>query len=199
MSEMRPLAGDLLRARRERLGLSQRTAARTCGIPQSMLSRIESGETQPTIGTLRRVLNGLGVDLHLEARPPGSPAGDRREKQRSLWLALAVAGELAHDPDRVVTIAHANIARWRHVHSRRPEILAALDRWQDILEGDVEGIVGVLVGQGEEAEDLRQNAPFAGVLAPEQREEVLASFRNDWARRHHTDQAPRVSAAGPGR
>lgn len=187
-----------MRSRRERLGLSQRAAARACGIPQSMLSRIESGETQPSIDTLRRVLYGLGADLHLEARPPKEAGEVRREKQRSLWLNRAVVGELIRDPDRAVAIARENIARWRGVHSRRPGILAALDQWQEILDAGVEQIVATLTGPGEVAEDLRQNSPFAGVLTSEQRDQALDSFRIDWARRHDPDNTSVGHAIGVG-
>ncbi|TIC88247.1 helix-turn-helix transcriptional regulator [Nocardioides sp. GY 10113] len=172
----RTTVGDLVRERRNRLGLSQRAAARSCGIPQSMLSRIESGETQPSVATLQRILDGLGAELHLELR--STAAGEpRREKERSRWLNRVVVGELMLDPDRVIAIARGNIERWRDVHAGRPPIQEALDRWSEILDDGVEAIVESLTGSSEEAEDLRQNSPFAGVLSPEQRERALASFR----------------------
>lgn len=173
----------MVRSRRTRLGLSQRAAARACGIPQSMLSRLEAGETQPSVATLQRVLDGLGAELHLELRPPAG-GESRREKQRSLWLNRVVVGELTRDPDRVIAIARDNIARWRSVHAGRSSVLAALDRWSQILDGGVEPIVATLTGLSEEAEDLRQNSPFAGALSPEQREQALASFRTHWEARH---------------
>lgn len=166
-----------------RLGLSQRAAAHVCGIPQSMLSRIESGHTQPSVKTLLRVLDRLGADLHLELRSPDAGGEGRREKQRSLWLNRLVVGELSRDPDRVLAIARDNITRWREIHAGRLSVLAALDRWSEILDEGVESIVATLTGQSEEAEDLRQNSPFAGVLSDEQREQALASFRTYWEHR----------------
>lgn len=62
--------------------------------------------------------------------------------------------------------------------------MAALDQWEEILAAGVDAIVAVLTGQNEVAEDLRQDAPFAGVLTQEQREQVLSSFREEWARHH---------------
>lgn len=166
-----------------RLGLSQRAAAHVCGIPQSMLSRIESGQTQPSVTTLLRVLHRLGADLHLELRSPETGGGGRREKQRSLWLNRLVVGELSREPERVLEIARDNMERWRDIHAGRPSILAALDRWSEILDEGVESIVATLTGHSEEAEDLRQNSPFAGVLSPESREQALASFRSHWEHR----------------
>lgn len=199
MGGSRSAAGKVVRARRERLGLSQRAAARSCGIPQSMLSRIESGETQPSIETLQRVLSGLGADLLLEARPSAEAGEGRREKQRSLWLNRAVVGELTRDPDRVMAIARANIARWRDVHAHRPGILAALDQWGKILDAGVEAVVAVLTGHSEAAEDLRQNTPFAGVLTQEQRDQALGSFRTEWARQHDHQHTPAGRITGVGR
>lgn len=183
VSNMVQNAGALVRARRTGLGISQRAAARLCGIPQPMLSRIESGQTDPGVTTLARVLAGLGAELHLELRSLETGGGERREKQRSLWLNRLVVGELTRDPDRVLAIARDNITRWREIHAGRPSILAALDRWSAILDEGVESIVGTLTGHSEEAQDLRQNAPFAGVLSQEQREQALASFRSYWEQR----------------
>ena len=176
-------AGALVRARRTGLGISQRAAARVCGIPQPMLSRIESGQTDPGVTTLARVLAGLGAELHLELKSLETGGEGRREKHRSLWLNRLVVGELICDPDRVLAIARDNITRWREIHAGRPPILAAMDRWSEILDEGVESIVATLTGQSEEAEDLRQNSPFAGVLSQEQREQVLASFRSYWEQR----------------
>ena len=184
MSSTEQDAGALIRARRTRLGLSQRAAARVCGIPQPMLSRIESGQTDPSVTTLARVLAGLGAELHLELTSLKTGGGGRREKQRSLWLNRLVVGELIRDPDRVLAIARDNITRWREVHAGRPSILAALDQWSEILDEGVESIVATLTGQSEEAEDLRQNSPFAGVLSQQQREQALTSFRSHWEPRH---------------
>jgi transcriptional regulator with XRE-family HTH domain len=183
VSEQTTTAGELVRSRRTRLGLSQRAAARACGIPQSMLSRLEAGETQPSVTTLQRVLDGLGAELHLELRAPGGGEA-RREKQCSLWLNRLVVGELTRDPDRVIAIARDNIDRWRTVHAGRSSILSPMDRWSEILDEGVEAIVATLTGLSEEAEDMRQNSPFAGVLTPEHREQALVSFRAHWEARH---------------
>ena len=195
MSETTRDPGALVRARRTRLGLSQRAAAHVCGIPQSMLSRIESGQTQASVTTLRRVLTGLGADLHIELRSPEAGGEGRREKERSRWLNRLVVGELSRDPDRALGIARDNITRWREIHAGRLSILAALDRWSEILDEGVESIVATLTGQSEEAEDLRQNSPFAGVLTQEQREQALASFRSHWEHRQSAAAAAVVETS----
>lgn len=184
--------GNLVRERRARLGLSQRSAAALCGVPQSMLSRIESGTTQPSVATLQRLLASLGADLRLELQIPETTGEGLREKERSLWLNRLVIGELARDPDRVIRIARDNITRWREIHAERPSILAALDRWSELLDEGVDSIITTLTARTEAAEDLRQNTPFAGVLAQDAREQALASFRAHWEQRHR-DVVPGTS------
>jgi len=130
---------------------------------------------------------------------PSSGGEGLREKQRSLWLNRLVVGELVRDLDRVVAIARDNISRCRVVHATRPTILASLDRWSEILDQGVEAIASTLTGQSEEAEDLRQNSPFVGVLDEQQREQALASFRAEWERRHQRSPATAGYAAGLGR
>jgi transcriptional regulator with XRE-family HTH domain len=59
----------LLRRARERAGLSQRELARRAGTAQSVVSRIESGLTDPSTGTLLGLLEAAGFDLAAELRP----------------------------------------------------------------------------------------------------------------------------------
>ncbi len=56
------LAAELLDIRLAR-GLSQRDLARVCGIPQSEISRIESGNANPTIKSLHALGSTLGIEL----------------------------------------------------------------------------------------------------------------------------------------
>ncbi len=55
--------GARLRALRAQRGLSQRALARAVGLPNSTISLIESGRTNPTIGALKRILDGLPIGL----------------------------------------------------------------------------------------------------------------------------------------
>jgi transcriptional regulator with XRE-family HTH domain len=48
---------------RKRLQLSQRALARTAGVPSSTVSLIESGHTNPSIGSLKRLLDAVGMSL----------------------------------------------------------------------------------------------------------------------------------------
>jgi transcriptional regulator with XRE-family HTH domain len=61
--------GSLLREARARAGLSQRALARLARTAQSVVARIESGDTSPSFETLRSLLAGAGFDLHVELEP----------------------------------------------------------------------------------------------------------------------------------
>lgn len=55
--------GRRLRLLRERAGLSQRALAKRTGVPNSTISLIESGRSNPSVGALRRILDGVPVSL----------------------------------------------------------------------------------------------------------------------------------------
>ena len=57
-------AAALLREARMRAGLSQRGLAKKAGTAQSVIARIERGQTSPTLETLERLLAAAGVELH---------------------------------------------------------------------------------------------------------------------------------------
>lgn len=54
-------AAELLKRARVEGGLSQRALAEKAGTAQSVVARIELGETSPTVGTLNRLLLAAGV------------------------------------------------------------------------------------------------------------------------------------------
>jgi transcriptional regulator with XRE-family HTH domain len=67
--------GAELRAGRERSGLSVRELARRIGVSASLLSQVERGLAQPSVGTLWAVVTELGLSLDGLFTPPD--AGDR--------------------------------------------------------------------------------------------------------------------------
>jgi hypothetical protein len=60
---------SLLRSARQRAGLSQRALARRARTAQSVVARIESGETSPAWDTLSTLLSAAGFELGAELRP----------------------------------------------------------------------------------------------------------------------------------
>ncbi|MDE0841534.1 MAG: helix-turn-helix transcriptional regulator [Porticoccaceae bacterium] len=52
-----------LREIRSKIGLSQRQLAKAAGVANATISQIESGTLNPTVGTLKKVLNGIPISL----------------------------------------------------------------------------------------------------------------------------------------
>jgi len=67
-------SGARLRAVRESVGLSQLGLSRRSGVAQESLSRIETGRSDPRLGTLRRLARGMDLSLEqlLERLAAGS-------------------------------------------------------------------------------------------------------------------------------
>lgn len=61
--------GRLVAQARKRAGLTQRELARRAGTAQSVVARIERGQTNPGAETLRRLLGEAGFELRVELRP----------------------------------------------------------------------------------------------------------------------------------
>ncbi len=55
--------GLRLRTLRERAGLSQRALAKKSDVPNSTISLIESGKMNPSVGALRRILQGIPISM----------------------------------------------------------------------------------------------------------------------------------------
>ncbi|MBR5790068.1 MAG: helix-turn-helix transcriptional regulator [Lachnospiraceae bacterium] len=58
----------LINARDEK-NISQRQLSEITGITQADISKMESGEANPTLNTLKRVAQGLGMRLELSFKP----------------------------------------------------------------------------------------------------------------------------------
>lgn len=65
MSDIR-VPGDLLKAARAAAGMTQRELARKAHTAQSVVARVELGETNPTWSTLARLLRAAGFRLSAE-------------------------------------------------------------------------------------------------------------------------------------
>ena len=78
----------LLQEARTRAGLSQRELARRAGTAQSVVARVERGQTSPTVETLSRLMaaTGFNIDMELVSRPTTDPLIEafKRDIDRSL-------------------------------------------------------------------------------------------------------------------
>jgi uncharacterized protein len=84
----------LLRAVRRRRGLTQAELARRAGTSQPVVSAYEHGRRDPSVATLRRLVEAGGERLVLDARAAGAdlpPARDDTERARRLVAVLSLA------------------------------------------------------------------------------------------------------------
>ena len=62
---------------RKSSGLTQKQLAERTGIAQADISRIETGEANPSLNTLKRLASGMDMRLKLEFLPIGENQGTR--------------------------------------------------------------------------------------------------------------------------
>ena len=58
-------AGNLIKEARKSKGLTQKELGEKLGIGESRVSKYESGKENPTLATLQKIADALGVDLLL--------------------------------------------------------------------------------------------------------------------------------------
>ncbi|MEI6078942.1 MAG: hypothetical protein WCS94_25440 [Verrucomicrobiota bacterium] len=97
--------------------------------------------------------------------------------QVSLTLAHRVAERIQCQPE-VLNIARANLARWSRQNQSVPSLLRCYAEWEQILTRPVAEICQLLLADSDDAQRLRQNSPFAGVLTPAEVWEVKSRFRH---------------------
>ena len=66
IEEISHIVSSIIR-RRQELGISQRTLAEQCGIPQSSVARIETLKTTPRLDTLIKLMQTLDLKLQVTA------------------------------------------------------------------------------------------------------------------------------------
>lgn len=122
-----------------------------------------------TVGRHRRVRRG-DVDAVRDRTARLS-----RDERRALRLAYATAGAIVRDPDTAIDLARSNIERMRP--TARGQARRWLDEWARLIDGPVERLLSELTSHGPKGRELRQNSPFAGLLADEERSAVLTASR----------------------
>jgi predicted nucleotidyltransferase/DNA-binding XRE family transcriptional regulator len=119
------LAGDLLRRARQKRGMSQRALAAAAGVSHTVVARIESGKTQPTLTTLAKLLAGADyeptVELVSTARPSTVLAAHKdevlrlAERYRVRWIqvfgSVAMGTDEAHS-DLDLFVEYEPDAHW---------------------------------------------------------------------------------------
>ncbi|MEX2658139.1 MAG: helix-turn-helix domain-containing protein [Acidimicrobiales bacterium] len=71
-----------LRARRLELGLTQAELAGRAGVARSWLASVERGKPGAEVGLILRLLDALGLSLHIGASDRDEPTRERRTTAR---------------------------------------------------------------------------------------------------------------------
>ena len=86
--------GDLLREARARQGLSVRALAARAGCSPSFISQVENGQTSPSIASLERLVQALGLtlgDFFRAARPPATVVrSHERASLTTVWSQVQI-------------------------------------------------------------------------------------------------------------
>jgi len=132
---------------------------------------------------LRRIGNSLGVivpktaldswglgegdslELTEHGLRPTRRGGLRHEELDELRLTMALAIVRQFTPDQVRAQILANLHRWK----RQGVWVSAFDEWREIAKRDDDGaLFAAMLGRHENAVRLRQSAPYAGLLSPQE-------------------------------
>ena len=97
--------------------------------------------------------------------------------QASLEMGRRVAEKLRRHPE-LVEFARVNLLRWSRQNQSSSSLLRCYAEWQQILSRPTHEICGLLCAETDDAQRLRQNSPFAGVLTPAEVWEVKSRFRH---------------------
>jgi hypothetical protein len=109
--------------------------------------------------------------------------GHEARDEVSLELARRVAAGLPKHPEWV-ELASANLERWTRQNQGAPALLRCYAEWRQLLSCPLPQIAAILTQETDEAQRLRQNSPFVGVLNPEEVWEIKSRLR-----RHATTAA----------
>jgi transcriptional regulator with XRE-family HTH domain len=60
--------GEVIRKRRDVLGIDQRTLSEISGVAVHTLSNIEAGSGNPTVKSLNKVIGALGMEIRVEVQ-----------------------------------------------------------------------------------------------------------------------------------
>ncbi|MFM0006270.1 helix-turn-helix transcriptional regulator [Paraburkholderia dipogonis] len=184
---------EALKAMREVTGLTQAEFAAHRGVSRRVIQDIERGTGNPTVDSLNSIgkLFALKVEFvrirrpdpeverlkaALMSSPSPYPAHLHLEKhRRSLALHRFIAGKIRRDP-ALLDRARENLDRWVAMKPRtraEPDLI----EWRAAIDQGIDATIALMTDPGEHATDLRQSAPFTGILTDDERRGFLAAWR----------------------
>jgi hypothetical protein len=121
------------------------------------------GVLAPTMARRREVARRMRVDGRVASADPHD-----RTRARNLAYHRAVAGRLRKP---MVDEARHVVYRWRRQGHMDPRYA---DQWDALLARSIPEIRQAVTETSRDADDLRQNSPFSGMLSEPERQRILA-------------------------
>lgn len=159
---------NAIRELRARAAITQTVLAKAAGTSQPTIAAYETDRKSPTVSTLRRLAESVGLEARVEYHPPLT-----REDRRSLALHRAIALRLFDEPERVLAQARENLVR---MAARDAGPSQLLEEWRVVLNRPLSALLPLLTDPDPWARELRQVTPFAGVLSAGERAAVYGEF-----------------------
>ncbi|EHH68855.1 cupin domain-containing protein [Gluconobacter morbifer] len=126
--------GARLRFVRTARNLSQRELAKRTGVTNSTISLIESGDMNPSVGTLKRVLDGIAISM-------GEFFSIELEQEEKYFYKASELMELGQNGVSLRQIGQTQIGRTLQVLHERYDPGAATGRTLYAHEGEESGII----------------------------------------------------------
>ena len=159
-----------IRSLREKADLTQTALARAGGSSQPAIAAYEADRKSPTVSTLQRLAESVGLVAAVEYHPPMT-----REERRSLLVHGAIAARLREDHERILALGRRNLARMiERAGTPTPQMLR---EWDVLLDRPLNVLLPLLTDPDPWARELRHVTPFAGVLSAAERAQVYGRFR----------------------
>ncbi|MDA1073606.1 MAG: helix-turn-helix transcriptional regulator [Proteobacteria bacterium] len=154
---------------RKQVGLTQQQLAARAETAQSTIAAYEAGRKSPTLRTLEKTARAVGLEAHVVFVTRMT-----RSDKRSLAYHRAVLQVIRMDPATVISRARTQLTFLSDLH---PHASGLLRRWHSWLDLSIEDLANRLLDVHEDARDMRQISPFAGVLSASERARVLREFQ----------------------
>ncbi len=164
---------NIIRQLRWQADVTQHELARIAGTSQSTIASYEAGNKSPTVRTVQRLANALGLELEGRFITKMS-----REDRRSLVYHRAIAEKLRTRPDEIVKRARKNL---KGLTKQHPKARHLFSRWARWLALPPSALIANLLDASEVARDMRQVSPFAGALTAPERAQLIRQFRSESA------------------
>lgn len=120
----------------------------------------------------RKAADALGGKRLSSGQPqPAAARGHGTSERRSRAYHAAVANRLDESMLEGARERVERLAGEGHLHPRYAE------RWRELLARPVDEVASAIVADSQDARDLRQNSPFAGVLNEQERRRIIETTR----------------------